>query len=56
MSSITEGFHVPATPFVDVDGNAGAGVPGHKIMDVPKLNAGVRIGFTLTVKMVVVAH
>jgi len=54
--SITEGLHVPAIPFVDVAGNVGADVPAHMVRDVPKLNVGVRIGFTVTANVVVVAH
>ena len=52
-----EGLHVPATPLDDVVGNAGRFVAAKQIEAVvPKLNVGVRIGFTVTVNVCVVAH
>ena len=52
----TEGFHVPVIPLLDVVGNNGT-VPFEQIVSVvPKLNVGVMFGFTVTVKVVVVAH
>jgi hypothetical protein len=54
--SITEGFHVPLMPFVEVEGKTGAEDPAHIAIVVPKLKSGVIIGFTVTDKLVVVAH
>ena len=51
--STTEGLHVPTTPFVDVVGKAGTVLPAQIVSDVPKLNAGVSIGLTVTVNVVV---
>jgi hypothetical protein len=51
-----EGLHVPVTPFVDVAGNDGTVPPEQIVSDVPKENAGVRTGFTVTVNVVFVAH
>ena len=54
--STVEGFHVPVIPFVDVVGRAGT-VPLPQIVRVlPKLNAGVTFGLTVTLNVVVVAH
>lgn len=50
------GLHVPVTPLVDVVGNAGTVDPIQMEALVPKLKAGVRIGFTVTVNVCVVAH
>ena len=47
---------MPVIPFVDKVGNAGTVVPEQIVSVVPKLNVGVRIGFTVTAKAVVVAH
>ena len=47
---------MPLIPLVDVFGNAGTVLPAQIVKDVPKLNVGVRIGFTVTVKVAVVAH
>jgi hypothetical protein len=47
---------VPVIPFVDVLGNVGTVLPAQTVSDVPKLNAGVTIGFTVTVNVAVVAH
>ena len=54
--STTDGFHVPATPFVDVVDKVGMALPAQIVRDVPKLNVGVRIGFTVTVNVVVAIH
>ena len=43
-------------PFVDVVGNVGTVAPAQIVDDVPKLNAGVTIGLTVTTKVVAVAH
>ena len=43
-------------PLSDVDGNTGTLAPAHIVSEFPKLNAGVIFGFTVTVKLVVVAH
>jgi hypothetical protein len=52
----TAGLHTPVIPFVDVASNAGTVPPVQMVIVVPKLNVGVIIGFTVTVKLVVVAH
>lgn len=54
--STVAGLHVPVIPFVDVSGNAGTPVPEQIVSVVPKLNAGVIMGFSVTAKEVVVAH
>jgi len=43
-------------PLVDVFGNVGTVPPAHIVNVVPKLNAGVMFGATVTVKVAVVAH
>jgi hypothetical protein len=43
-------------PFVDVAGSDGTPAPAQIVIDVPKLNAGVSIGFTVTTKFVETAH
>ena len=55
MSTVA-GLHVPAMPLVDVVGNVGTVAPAQTDREVPKLNAGVTTGFTVTVNVVVVAH
>ena len=54
--SIVEGFHVPAMLLVDVSGSVGTVPPAQIVSAVPKLNVGVMFGFTVTVKVAVVAH
>jgi hypothetical protein len=54
--SISEGFHVPVMPFTEVAGKTGADDPAHIAIVVPKLKIGVIIGFTVTDKLVEVAH
>jgi hypothetical protein len=49
MLSTDEGLQVPLTPFVEVGDNVGAVEPVQTDWNVPKLKAGVRIGFTVTV-------
>ena len=56
LLSIIEGFHVPVIPFRDVTGNAGTLSPEQIVSDNPKLNTGATMGFTVTSKVVVVAH
>ena len=50
------GFQLPITPLSEVVGNAGIELPAHAVSEVPKLNVGVKIGFTVTVNVAVVAH
>ena len=52
----TDGLHVPVIPLLDVVGNNGTVPPEQIVSVVPKLNVGVTIGLTVTVKVVVVAH
>jgi hypothetical protein len=52
----TDGLHVPVIPLVDVVGNNGTVPPEQIVNVVPKLNVGVIFGFTVTVKVAVVAH
>ena len=54
--SMIAGLQVPVIPFVDVVGNEGTVAPAQIESEVPKLNAGVTIGFTVTLNVVVVAH
>jgi hypothetical protein len=53
---IVAGLHVPLIPFEEVVGSTGTVAPAQIESDVPKLNAGVIIGFTVTLKVVVAAH
>lgn len=50
------GLQVPVIPLVEVVGSAGTVPPEQIDKVVPKLNAGVRFGATVTLKVVVVAH
>ena len=43
-------------PFVDEVVKVGTAAPAQIVELVPKLNVGVRFGFTVTVNVVVVAH
>ena len=52
----TVGFHVPVMPFVDAAGNVGTVPAAQVVSDVPKVNVGVILGFTVTVNVAVVAH
>ena len=56
LLSTTEGFHVPFIPFADVVGKVGTVPPAQIVNVVPKLNVGVRFGFTVTVNVVGTAH
>lgn len=51
-----EGLQVPAIPFTDVAGRVGTEPPSHITREVPKLNTGVVLEFTFTVKLALVAH
>ena len=51
-----EGFHVPVIQFEDVVDKVGTVSPAQIVSDVPKLNAGVMFGLTVTVNVAVVAH
>ena len=54
--STTEGLHVPVMPLEDVVGRAGTPPPAHIVIVAPKLNTGTMLGFTVTVKLALVAH
>ena len=56
MLSTVAGLHVPLIPLVDEDGNTIAVAPSHMDTDVPKLNTGVIIGFTVTLSCTGVAQ
>src|SRR4030095_2762157 len=49
----TAGFHVPLTPLLETEGNAGTLPPAQIESEVPKLNTGAMVGVTVTVKLVV---
>jgi hypothetical protein len=51
-----DGFQLPVTPFVEVDGNAGTVPFVQMVNEFPKLNTGVTIGFTVTANEAVSAH
>ena len=46
------GDQVPLMPLSDVLGKAGTVSPAQMVSEVPKLNDGVMVGFTVTVKLV----
>ena len=50
--STTDGLHVPVIPLADVTGNEGTTPPAQIVRLVPKLNAGVAFGVTVTVNVV----
>jgi hypothetical protein len=52
----TDGLHVPVILLLDVVGKVGTVAPEQIVDVVPKLNDGVMFGFTVTVKVAVVAH
>ena len=52
----TDGFHVPVIPLVEVVGKIGTVPPVQMLNVVPKLKVGVMFGFTVTVKVNVVAQ
>ena len=47
---------MPVILLADVVGNEGTIPPAQTVRDVPKLKVGVRIGFTVTVKVTVAIH
>lgn len=51
-----EGLQVPVIPLSDVTGNKGTLSPAQIVSVVPKPNTGVLFGFTVTERVVVVAH
>ena len=53
---IVAGLHVPVMPLIDVAGNAGTVSPEQSDNAVPKLKVGTTFGFTVVVKVAVVAH
>ena len=52
----TAGLQVPVIPLVDVLGNVGTDPPAQMVNAVPKLNAGVIFGFTVTINVTCTAH
>ena len=55
MSTVDE-LHDPVILLVDVVGSAGTVPPAHIVSVVPKLNAGVTLGVTVTENVVDTAH
>ena len=55
MSTVA-GLQVPVILLFDVVGNTGAAAPSQIETEVPKLNAGVIFGLTVTVNVAVKAH
>ena len=54
--STTEGLQLPLIPLFDVVGSEGTVLPAQIDKAVPKSKPGVRVGVTVTVKEVAVAH
>jgi hypothetical protein len=54
--STVDGLQFPFTPFEDVVASAGTVPPAQMASEVPKLNAGVMLGFTVTDSVVGFAH
>ena len=54
--SVVAGLHVPVMPLPEVVGNVGTVPPAQIVSVVPKLNVGVMLGFTVTLKVVGSAH
>ena len=52
----TDGLHAPVIPFVDVVGKVGTTPPLQIVSELPKVNAGVIVGFTVTVNVAGTAH
>lgn len=50
------GLHVPFTPFTELEGKTGTASPAQMESELPKLNVGVRLVVTVTVKLVGKAH
>lgn len=55
MSTVA-GFQLPVIPLLEVEGSIGTLPPAQILSVGPKLNVGVTIGFTVTLKLVAVAH
>ena len=53
---IEAGLQLPVMPLEDVVGKVGTALPVQIFREFPKANVGVALGFTVTVKVVVVAH
>lgn len=49
-------LQVPVIPLLEVVVKVGTVAPAHMVSEVPKLNAGVTFGFTVTVKVALFAH
>ena len=47
----TDGFQTPVIPLSDVPGNAGTVPPAHIVKLLPKLNAGIKFGVTVTLNI-----
>ena len=54
--SIIDGLHVPIFPFEEVLGNVGTVSPAQIVSDVPKLNVGSTMGFTVTFTVTGIPH
>ena len=54
--SMMAGLHVPLTPLSEILGKAGTTSPAQMVRVDPKLNTGVVLGVTVTLKVVVFAH
>jgi hypothetical protein len=52
----TEGLQLPVMPLVDVDGKTGTAFPWQMVWVRAKVNVGVRIGLTVTVKVTGLIH
>jgi hypothetical protein len=50
------GLQLPVILLLEVVGKVGTPAPLQIVDEVPKLKVGVRLGFTVTVKVVLVAH
>ena len=55
MSTVAA-LQVPLIPLSEVVGSVGTADPAHMLREVPKLKVGVMFGFTVTVKLVLVAQ
>ena len=54
--STTAGAHVPVMPLVERFGSAGTARPAQPVSDVPKANAGITFGFTVTLIVTGMPH
>lgn len=54
--STVAGLHVPFTPLLEVDGKDGTLAPAQIVDEVPKPKTGTTVGFTVTLKVIAVAH